>query len=224
MQIEIIRKIQKLLRLSKSSNEHEAALAAEKAQLLLAEHKVSMADLDTPEEEKEKVTHENFQPRAGQRRRTVWHSYIIGAVCEVTGVQRVWVSSRATGGNYIFIGKETDIAIAKDLCEWLIAQVHRFGASCGWVGKSDRVSFCKGCASTVASRLRKLHAKTVESSERYGALMVLDKQLVDTYTAKMFPHIHPIPTALGRANEAFQAGAQAGEKVALGGRAVTSNQ
>lgn len=49
----IVEKIKKLLRLAKSSNEHEAALAAAHAQRLLAEHNLNEADLTESEIPKE---------------------------------------------------------------------------------------------------------------------------------------------------------------------------
>ena len=46
-------KIKKLLSLSKSPNEHEAQSALAKAQQLMAEHKISMAEVEDKEKRKE---------------------------------------------------------------------------------------------------------------------------------------------------------------------------
>ena len=46
----IIEKIQKLLALANSSNEHEAALAAAHAQRLLSEHNLAMADVEAKQQ------------------------------------------------------------------------------------------------------------------------------------------------------------------------------
>ena len=45
-------KIKKLLALSKSPNEHEAQSALAKAQMLMAEHKISMAEVEDKEKRK----------------------------------------------------------------------------------------------------------------------------------------------------------------------------
>ena len=45
-------KIKKLLALSKSPNEHEAQSALAKAQQLMAEHKISMAEVEDKEKRK----------------------------------------------------------------------------------------------------------------------------------------------------------------------------
>lgn len=47
-------KIKKLLSLSKSPNEHEAQSALAKAQQLMAEHKISMAEVEDKEKKKGK--------------------------------------------------------------------------------------------------------------------------------------------------------------------------
>lgn len=47
-------KIKKLLALSKSPNEHEAQSALAKAQQLMAEHKISMAEVEDKEKKKGK--------------------------------------------------------------------------------------------------------------------------------------------------------------------------
>lgn len=47
---EVIEKIKKLLALSNSSNEHEAALAASHAQRLLSEHNLAMTDVEARKE------------------------------------------------------------------------------------------------------------------------------------------------------------------------------
>ena len=45
MDNKLIERIRKLLALAESPNEHEAALASERAQALLAEHKLSLAQV-----------------------------------------------------------------------------------------------------------------------------------------------------------------------------------
>lgn len=61
---EILEKLRKLLRLARSSNPHEAALAMEKAMALAAEHRVSL-DQVNPDHEPPRATHrdsdEHFQ-------------------------------------------------------------------------------------------------------------------------------------------------------------------
>ena len=52
----IVDKIRKLMALSKSSNEHEAALAAQRCQELLAEHNLSMAEIGAAGESKTQVS------------------------------------------------------------------------------------------------------------------------------------------------------------------------
>lgn len=57
---EILEKIKKLLRLARSSNPHEAALAMEKALALAAEHRVAVDQLD-PDHQADRVTHRDHE-------------------------------------------------------------------------------------------------------------------------------------------------------------------
>lgn len=62
-------KIKKLLSLSKSSNEHEAQSALTKAQQLMAEHKISMAEVEDKEQRK---AHEHSAGITYSTRRDPW--------------------------------------------------------------------------------------------------------------------------------------------------------
>lgn len=62
-------KIKKLLALSKSPNEHEAQSALAKAQQLMAEHKISMAEVEDKERRK---AHEHLTGVTYSARRDPW--------------------------------------------------------------------------------------------------------------------------------------------------------
>lgn len=63
----LIAKIEKLLRLSSSNNEHEAQSAMMKAQELMAKHNIKMADVNPEEQPQEKV-----ETRTSERYREGW--------------------------------------------------------------------------------------------------------------------------------------------------------
>lgn len=223
MKEKLIDKIKKLLRLATSSNPNEAALAMEKATLLMAEHKISMLDVNNQKDaEPEKVTHTKYQPRKGQKRRTQWHAIVMSGVCKVTNTDRFWQpvvtpDGKHVSGHYVLIGKPSDIAVAQEMAEWLIAEINRLVMRSPFEGKADRMAFCAGAAQTVKRRLIALHGKIEEAKPQYGALMVVDWQAVQQYKAKFGTLEKMQGSKLSGSQSARRAGRLAGENVALGG-------
>jgi Protein of unknown function (DUF2786) len=73
-QMDIKERIRRLRELSKSSNEHEAAAALDKANDLLVEHNLTLADVEVVDSERIKKTYE------AKRRRHTWAREVWGAV------------------------------------------------------------------------------------------------------------------------------------------------
>lgn len=95
-------KIKKLLALSKSPNEHEAQSALAKAQRLMAEHKISMAEVEDKEKRK---AHEHSAGITYSTRRDPWilrlSKVISKNYCCESFSRREKVNKRI---NYIFVG------------------------------------------------------------------------------------------------------------------------
>lgn len=182
---QIVEKIKKLLRLSKSSNEHEAALAAAKAQELLSNYNLNEADFTEKEIPKEAGTAhtDTVKKPAG------WVFILAAAVAGAFDSQYFHSSS----GHTVFVGVGLDHEVANYTFGYLYRSINKLAAkfmsksqqrrlSCKGKKKA-RLSFCLGAAQVVAWQLAKQkqvtpitttalvpvkHALIVQKMEAYG--------------------------------------------------------
>jgi hypothetical protein len=175
----IIEKIQKLLRLSKSKNEHEAALAAARAQELLAKYNLDEADLTEREIPKEACTAktETVKKPAG------W-VYILAS--SVAGAFDCSYFHSSWYGTINFIGVDADHEIANFTFGYLYRTINRLAS--GFMAKSQqkrltakgkkkvRLSYCLGAAQVVSQRLQQQKALTPITTT---ALIPVKKALIE---------------------------------------------
>lgn len=126
----MIEKVRKLLALSQSSNEHEAALAAEKAQAMLAEYNLSMADVASEEKDEDFIIDADDVTESVPWRRTLAASVAKLYFCDYFFTHRYDPTvSRSCG--YIrkdihsFVGAPHNITIAKMMFQYLSQTVER---------------------------------------------------------------------------------------------------
>jgi len=125
----IIDKIQKLLALSKSPNEHEAALAADKAQELLATYNIDVSEVEA-EEAKTSVIKD-----AVKTKRKAWQRVVRAAAAKMYFCEYYYSTydveapqrkrGFATYDLHFYVGEPHSIAVAKMMSEYLIATVWR---------------------------------------------------------------------------------------------------
>lgn len=96
----LLAKVRKLLALGKSSNVHEAALAMQKAQALMAEHAVTEAEIRDIQERAAKTRVAEKPAR--------WTVYLARRICEAFGVE-LYISEI---GKFHFVGPELRVSIA----------------------------------------------------------------------------------------------------------------
>lgn len=165
--IDVLGKIQALLELSRSDNEHEAAAAASAATRLMLKYGIEYATLVTGPPP--------IEPRAveGMWAGMDWFRGLADAVarhcfCEAA----YWRADpiRGTPARIDVLGRPTDVAATMLLLEWLRGQICRL-ADTGWaIAKMSRQhsrtawtnAFRLGCAVRVATRL----AEDAASNER----------------------------------------------------------
>lgn len=118
----VIEKVRKLLALSHSSNEHEAALAASHAQRLLAEHNLAMSELDVREAGAGEVEL--------QVARTVpkWLSSLFATVANGFDCFPI-VTTTAHHSRLRFIGVGEDPAVASCTLHFLMKELRRLAAA-----------------------------------------------------------------------------------------------
>lgn len=141
----LLEKISKLLALANSPNEHEAALAAEKAAELLAQHNLSVADLG---QEKDEDITKGIIDRTG--RYVTWKMWILAGIANANGCQAM----RSTyTGEMRLVGTGTNITVSKSLYEYLTAVVDNLAKQHRGKGRTFINAFRVGCATRLRQRL-----------------------------------------------------------------------
>jgi hypothetical protein len=175
----IIDKIRKVLALSSSPNEAEAASAAAKVQEMLAEYKLTMADLEA-ENQQEVIRDSDFLTD-----RAAWIKPLMQSVAKLCfcgyffeTFPADWVrkhgldqtSSRLLAGSrfrifyrHNFIGKEADVLAAKILGAYLIEAMQRLCREARKAYPKDEqkqftISFMNACTSRLCMRIMERYA------------------------------------------------------------------
>lgn len=232
---DIISKIQKLLKLAgNAGSEAEAALAAQRAAELMAEHEVHEAQLAVDAGDKPRVAEpiEKCFEVTKTARRVAWHMKLIGATAESYGARAYW-----SGGRVVLFGRLSAVQAASYTSQYLIREVERMTdrlCPSPRYTKSDRNSFRLGCAVRVAQRIyQDIEAKRPKTEPENifddlfpeqapaptTALAIIEKDrkevedAYDSYSANFgtAPRIGKVSSYSG-----YQAGREAGKSISLG--------
>lgn len=174
----VIEKIRKLLALSNSCNEHEAALAASHAQRLLSEHNLAMADINT-EQKPEKA---DRIETAAAKTLPKWLRHLTAAVSSAFDCRAI---HHPANGKLTFIGVGADVQIAaytfsyldrsvRKLCVSYMKQ-HAVSAVTGRHRELMRQSYYLGAVSTIN---RMLDAQKKATPVTPGALVPIKEGLI----------------------------------------------
>lgn len=191
----IIEKLQKLLALAGSDNEHEAALAMARAEALMREHNLSLADVD-PDGTGATIADVQIEPTGSLTTYPLWESDLACAVAWAFHGQVVnWINGYGRCKKLHIVAGQTDMAIILDLFERLRQTVRRKAAAYvkaeggGYrAGQSYRV----GMVHTVARRLEALRRNTEpgDESNAHGVsgkdLMVIKDKAINQYFTELF--------------------------------------
>ncbi|WP_421793433.1 DUF2786 domain-containing protein [Hydrocarboniphaga effusa] len=172
-------RIKKCLRLSKSSNEHEAAAALRQAQKLMREHGLSQADVLAAEDASE------AKARSGAGRRPPrWETWLSAVVAEAFGCDTLhlqgWSGCKATA-DWSFIGCGAAPELAAYTFTVMFRQLKRARSEhanaqlkrCGPTTRTRRLDlFSEGWVITVQTQIQRFanDGKTVAAIEAYMQL------------------------------------------------------
>ncbi len=160
----VIDRIKKLLALAGNNpNENEAEVAMKRAHRLLAEHNLDLADMTASEsagQEPYTKEHQDFKWRFRPYGRT-----IAAAIAELYFC-KMFYSRQEKLDHYTFVGRETNVAVAKmiseSVCATLVAQ-----ARVGAMGDAGfETNFMAGAASRVARRCKAMIAEASEGATK----------------------------------------------------------
>jgi len=221
----IIDRVRKMLAMADdNANANEAATAARMAEALMRKHQIDNADLLASRMADEGVQTWDY----GRNTRTMvgWISYLAAGVATANDCDAI--GKKRNGRTYIeFTGMAEDIAMAEAMLPYLVSEVDRLAKRQGG-GRAELGAFRRGCASTIARRLRELAAERraqFEETTAGTALVTAKGAAIVAATGRPFQNF-----SSRRANEreayAYQAGRRAGNNVSLspqvGGRRHTT--
>jgi hypothetical protein len=233
MDEKIIDKVKKLLRLGKSTNQNEAALAAAMAAELMAKHNLAIESIDLG-------TNEQVQVDAvvinSDTRKVYWRTILIngcaksqGARCFVNSTRKWTSTGRMTTPEKtetIVVGTKSQTSAVKYLFEMLSKEIVRlakkewklFERNNSWRDDLNarrwKHAFRIGCASTITHRLIEMF-ETVKQTSNETALVYVGKQ--ETAIADFMSNIDLKPASRPNINDmrGMRSGERAGHSVAL---------
>lgn len=224
----LLETLQKLLALSASSNEHEAALALEKAQALLNENSLTVQDVEVDGAGADIISQEIWGLTKSRQK---WEA-ILGASIADAFDGRAIMSSHANGWCITFVAARTDMAIIVDLFERLRLSVRRMGKI--YVDRERSVnpwlsakilhnSYRRGMVQTIQKRLATLKQHTRpddRSRNQYGFsgmdLVLVKNRAVDQRTNELFGHIRKESSRrIKEDSDAYYQGKKDGNRIGL---------
>jgi uncharacterized protein DUF2786 len=239
----IAERIRKLLALaSNNPSEAEAAIALERASALMAEHNLTVAQVDARGTGEERVEEKH---NAAYKQQT-WAREIWGSVAELNFCMwwyhhsnRKYGWHRTPGGSYekgpprevdehVIIGTRSNVETTKAMVDYLISTIERLARESKLESQRDLHAFKLGCAQRLSVRLDLLREKRAEAKKRRSSVRSTLPALADLYAAHeqanadLYAKIHGGPprftsgSPLGTSSlTAYESGQSAGSKVSL---------
>lgn len=222
----IIAKLQKLLALSASDNENEATLAMTKAEELMREHNLSVADVALDGS----GAHVGSIEVEGLTKSSQTWEVFLGSMIANTFNGRAIRTRNSNGWGFTVVAGQTDLVIITDLFERLRSTIRRMSqAYVASAKESTRIhskslhnSYRLGMIKTISQRLKRLKQNTAPTEGRntFGItgreLMVIKDKAVDQRVNRLFPRVQTRKTSASRVHgDAYQQGMADGNNVSL---------
>lgn len=164
---EAIEKAAKLLRLATSSNPHESALAASRAQEIIDRYKLTdvSADLSGSQPD-EPIRDFGADPLDCGRKLDRWRWYLFLGIAD--GNQcKGYLSNK---GGIAIVGRPSDVNTVRYFYTWLTREVNRLAdRDCTGYGRTYRNNFRLGVVDTVRQKLKAQFAETIAKVKQEAA-------------------------------------------------------
>lgn len=217
---EILERVKKLLTLadpSRGATPEEAATAAAKAQALLYEHNLSMADMTTHETPGE---YENANTLLRSDRHNLsWHRRLVYAIAKTHFCSAIQYPGTL---KMALIGKRGDIEFCLWLYEYLQAEIIRMADATyqaeGVLTKplAWKRAFAMGAVGTISNRLYRKQQDMMRADTQTTALVHVSGKGLEQAVAKFFGRVRKSRAAGPRLHaEAFHLGQRAGYSLNL---------
>jgi len=227
----IVARIQKLLALAGSSNENEAALAAEKAQELMLKHNISMAILNAKGNKNDIIGVGEIT--IDENTRAQWKITLANTVAKSMGGKVIFTPwSRWNEGALHFFGPTDALPVMVDLYRFLKRQIdgasvvalkeYKLNPDIEWDtgkpvhGKTYRNNWIRGCVSRLGRRLTVAYSKQVNETEGAANALVVVGNRVDDLIKETYGKTRTHTTRPTYNQRGYQDGHRAGGHMNLG--------
>lgn len=217
----VIDRVQKLLALSKSSNANEAAAAANAANRLIDQYRLSEADLATSIEMEEPIEEDQgYIYETG--RLTPWKNTLVNVLVKHYGLAQ-WNDADYSKGRMFtrvkLVGRKSDITIAKYMFAWLTSECQRLSdREAKGKGRIYVGSYCLGFVRGVAEQLQVSRADAQKDASSTAIIKINQRE---EEANKFMNQLHKLKKS-GTASHvhidygAYSAGKTKGESLHLG--------
>lgn len=168
----VLDRVRKLLALATSPNAHEAAAAAERAQRLIAEHRLE-AWLRAADPQTDPIEDARDAPLETAKRLRSWKVVLASALAQANGCV-AYTLDRGRESSIVLVGRAADRAAVRELWDWLVRRIEWLSATEGKGRPRDwHDAFRIGAVDTVAARLRRA-TEAVAAAVEPGTLVTVD--------------------------------------------------
>jgi hypothetical protein len=213
----LIDRVRKLLALAGNNpNVHEAALAAERAQKLIMEHNLHIADIN------EEST--SFSSFTQESKVDPWRRILAGAVADSMN-GHVWFERSQRGkseGKFIFSGSNDTPEAISFLFMYISEQLEALYIldyilnKSNIHGKTRRSAWFAGSVEVIINRLRK-RKQNIESDPSNSKALILSKNALEKWIKDQFPDLCNAPASISpRDDDAYDRGRKAAGRINFG--------
>lgn len=201
--------IKKLLALSESPNEHEAAAAMAKAQELLLKYNIDMAEVRTTPGQTANLEAEMLNETVDFEHYQAWQGTLLNCIAKRNFCHCVQAS-----GHVRILGRKANIRVIVELHNWCEPQIIRLAKATGYQG-SEKNAYILGILKTLAERLDQQRAEFHEANPSSRALVVNIQGDSDDWFHKCYPITQKGRSVKITDAAAFSHGKQDGNKVSV---------
>lgn len=214
MNEKIIGKIQKLLALSESSNDHESQSAILKAQKLLIKHKLSMKEVKEYKQFNSSIIKDIS--KVSFKGKAKWKGELAEVLADNFGC---YIYFKTLYTHYIvFLGREEDVIVCNMALEYAVDCIESAVKRLRYIYSNSGES-TKGLSNDYAlGFIRGLNEKFEEQkrkNQEWGIILVKDKEVAEVYDNMDFKGTVNIGTQYTRHKEAFYQGYDDGKEFSI---------
>lgn len=210
----VIERIQKLLALTESPNEWEAALALQRASDLLLKYNLTRDEVEGHTRTRNGVGEHKIEVKG---RITDWHRALAIEIAD-----HCFSRCICCRRGFLFVGAPDNLEAARSLFVWILRQLQRISleATLDQAGRGKRAArwrfnFCLGAVLMITRKLQATRRVQKENDPQVPGLILVHEAAAEKYIEEHIP-TKPLPKPRkARMSSALITGMIAGEKVSL---------